>query len=239
MNLPKHLISLFQIIPLLSYYPSWLQLLVAIVFGAVVVTGFLLVVFLPAALQSRKQIIRIEFRNEPPFVDKSLSRIDQGSRRWETYFYRVRIDNTSDEKTVQVRYLKLTDLQEFHDAEFKPWRNTADLILEWDRQNPLEIPPGGKVLAQFARIFPPDLQAILDANLTGPNDIPQFVFTVPSGTWPMKMISKLPPGTHRFRVTAYFDNAPPAEVRLEIQCPPEQGRSTPEGMASALKIRML
>jgi hypothetical protein len=31
MNLPKHLSNLLQIIPLLSYYPSWLQWLVVVV----------------------------------------------------------------------------------------------------------------------------------------------------------------------------------------------------------------
>lgn len=238
MKPPKPLNNLLRIIPLRSYYPSWLQLLVVVVFGGVVATVFLLLGFHPRTLQARKQIIRIEFRNEPPFVDKSLRRIDEGARRWETYFYRVRIVNTSDEKTVRVRYLKLTDLRELHGTEFKPWRNTADLPLQWDQQNPLEIPPGGSVLAQFARIFPPDLEAILDANLTGPNDIPQFVFTVAPGGWPIQMVSKVPPGTHRFRVTAYFDNAPPAQIRLEMECPPEKGRNTPAAMVSALKIRM-
>lgn len=134
-----------------------------------------------------KEIIHIEFLNKAPFVDNSLRRIDSTNRRWNTYFYRVRLVSTSNEKTVQVRYLKLTDLEELQGTEFKPWKNTEDLILEWDKEKPNDIPPGGDVLAQFARVFPPELQKITDINLTGSLDIPQLVFTVPLGGWPMKM----------------------------------------------------
>ncbi len=186
-----------------------------------------------------KQIVRFEFKDQAPFLDRSPVRIDEGARRWDSYFYRVRLVNTSHERAVKVLYLKLTELEQFDGNEFKPWPNTEDLLLDWDAEKPKEIPPGGNVLAWFARVFPPDLQRIVDKLLTGPNDIPQLVFTVLPGGWPMKMISKVPPGTHRFKLTAYFENAPPAAARIEMTCPPEQGRDSIEVTVKKIRMRLL
>jgi hypothetical protein len=228
-----------QVVPLLPYYPSWLQWTVAVVIVLIFVTGCLLLIYLPSALRAKTQIVKVEYSGQQPFIDKSLLRIDRGNRRWETYFFRVRLVNRSEATIVRVRELKLSEFAVLDGNGFRPWKDAEDLILEWDESKPKEIPAGGNVFAQFARVFPPDLQKIRDGNLTGSVDIPQIVFTVIPGGWPMKMISKVPPGTHRFKLTAYFENAPPAGATILLKCPTEQDRPSVEAFVKTIESDLL
>lgn len=227
----KNFKDLFGLITFLDLYPLWAK--VAIVLSVIIVISIL--IFTPR----KKGTINIHFSNKAPFVDRSLSRIDQGNRRWNAFFYRVHLISTYEDTTVRIRQMKLTNFEELKGQQFVPWKNTEDLILEWDKSKPIDIPPGGDVFAYFARIFPPDLQQIKDVNLTGSNEIPQLRFTVRPGGWPMKMISKIPQGTHRFKLTVYFENASPVEAHFELSCPPEQGRNSVESMVNEVKIKLL
>jgi len=55
----------------------------------------------------------------------------------------------------------------------------------------------------------------------------------------LKMHSKVPGGKHRFKLTAYFESSPPAAARFELECPPEEGRTTAEELVKTIKIKML
>jgi len=52
------------------------------------------------------------------------------------------------------------------------------------------------------------------------------------------MTSHVPPGTHRFRLTVFFETVPPAEAELELEWSGKQ-RESVESMAQEIKIRKL
>ena len=183
---------------------------------------------------AKKQIASLEFEHASPFVGREVYGEDQIN----VYYYKVRIYNESDNSTIRVARLELTDLQELAEGVFKSWKDVDPVRLEWDSSMPKEIPPRGRVLVPFARIFPPELQRKTDRILSGALDIPQIRFTVLPGTWPRKMTSHVPPGTHRFKLTAYFEKAPPAEIELELEWQGKQ-RGSVESMAQEIKIRKL
>jgi len=73
-SIMSYLISSF------SSYPPWLRMATVIVIvagGIVVCAGVVIVVlfliFSPAAEKAKKQIVRIEFADQPPFVDREVS----------------------------------------------------------------------------------------------------------------------------------------------------------------------
>ncbi len=177
-----------------------------------------------------RQIARIEFENARPFVD----RVVLGDNQWNGYHFQVKIRNESDHSTIRVKYLKLTDLQQLKGGVFKAWENAVPSFLEWPRGTPREIPPRDQALVPFARIYPPELQKVTDGLLSGDINTPQLRFTV--FPWDRRMTSHIPPGTHRFKLTAFFDDMPPAETELELEWPGEH-RESVESMAQEIKIR--
>lgn len=183
---------------------------------------------------SKKQIASIEFKNARPFVD----RVVLGNESWRGYMFKVQIENKSSEATIQVKHLKLTDLQQLEGNTFKAWEDAEPVYLEWDGTKSKGIPPQDKVLIPFARIFPPELQRITDGLLSGGVDTPQLRFTVQPGTWPRRMTSHVPPGTHRFKIKVFFEKGPPTEVELELMWPGKQ-RESVEAMAKEVRIRRL
>jgi hypothetical protein len=183
-----------------------------------------------------KEITSIEFENVRPFVDQAVFGDDRARKYWQVYYFKVQIHNKSYESTIRVKHLKLTDLRQLEGGVFKPWGNAEPVFLEWDVAK--EIPPQDKVLVPFARIFPPELQRKTDGLLSGGVDTPQFRFTVLPGGWPRRMTSHVPPGTHRFRLTVFFENVPPVEAELELEWSGKQ-RESVESMAQEIKIRKL
>ena len=111
-------------------------------------------------------------------------------------------------------------------------------MLEWGSAQPMEIPPQDKVLVPFARIYPPELQRETDKLLSGDIDTPQLRFTVLPGTWPRRMTSHVSPGTHRFRLTVFFEEAPSVEAELELEWSGKR-RESVELTAQEIKIRKL
>lgn len=179
-----------------------------------------------------RQSVRIDFESERPFVD----RVVLGDSQWNGYHFQVGIRNESDRSTIRVKYLKLTDLRQLKGGAFKAWENAVPSFLEWPRGTPREIPPRDQVLVPFARIYPPELQKITDRILSGDIDTPQLRFTV--FPWDRRMTSHVPPGTHRFKLTAFFEDMPPAEMELELEWP-GQRRESVESMAQEIKIGKL
>ena len=189
-------------------------------------------------LPANKQIASIEFENARPFVDRAVLGDDQTGKYWQVYYFQVQIYNKSDESTIHVKHLKLTDLRQLEGGIFKRWVDAEPVFLEWDATKPTDIPPQDKVLVPFARMFPAELQRTTDRLLSGSVDTPQLRFTVSPGTWPRRMTSHVPPGTHRFRLTVYFENVPPAEAELELEWSGKH-RDSVETTAQAVKIRRL
>lgn len=229
--------KLLQLVPLLEYYPPWLQKWVFFLVVAGILTVIPLLYYLPSALNARKEIVHIVFEGKPPFVDKEIIRIGQEPGRWTGYLYRVRVVNKSDKDLLRIKYLKLTDLKLFDGAVFRPWENVAPVVLDWDPMQPKDISPKESILVQFARVYPPDLQRMIDKELTGNLNIPHFRFAASSQRYPMKMASNVPPGKHQFKLTAYFENAPPAEASFEVEWSKEAADI--EAMVQEVRIRML
>ena len=233
-----------ELIKLLPYYPRWVELtiitLVVAALVAVVVAAGLIIGYRPSALKAKKRVAHIEFKNEPPFIDQQVVGI--GNRRWTVYFYSVQIVNDSDE-SIQVRHLKLIDLEMLEGDRFIPWNLAKKpFVVDWDRNTSKTIPAEDRALAPFARVYPVDLQLIEDKNLwTGPHDIPQlrFISFRDKGRMKMGTASKVHEGVYRFTMTCFFDNAPAATARFELKCPPEKGRTTAEALVKEIKIKML
>lgn len=176
----------------------------------------------------------IEFKNARPFVDKVVL----GDESFRGYMFKVQIENNSSDVTLQVKHLELTDLQQLQGNTFKAWENAETVYLAWDGTKYREIPPGGKVLVPFARIFPPELQREIDGHLSGGVDTPQLRFTVPLDRWPRKMTSHIPPGTHRFKIQVFFEKGPPAEIELQLEWTGKH-RESPDAMVQEIKIKKL
>ena len=183
---------------------------------------------------AKKQIASIEFENARPFVD----RVVLGNKQRNGYHFQVQICNKSYSSTIRVKHWKLTDLRQLEGGVFRPWADAEPVLLEWGSAQPMEIPPQDKVLVPFARIYPPELQREIDRLLSGDIGTPQLRFTVLPGTWPRRMTSHVPPGTHRFKLTVFFEETPPAEAELELDWKGER-RESVEAMAKDINVRML
>jgi len=112
-------------------------------------------------------VASIEFENKRPFVDQAVLGDDQAKKYWQVYYFKVQIHNRSDNSTIRVEHLKLTELLHLEGDVFKPWGNAEPVFLDWDATKPKEIPPQDKVLVPFARIYPLELQRITDGLLSG------------------------------------------------------------------------
>jgi len=234
--------KLLQVIPLLFYYPRPIQVLVGITVFFMLASIIALLIYLPAATTAKKRIAHIEFKDEPSFVTHQEVYNQSINKGWTAYFYNVSIFNGSYESAIKVDHLELSDFEMLEGDHYKPWENAEPFTVEWNGRMGKNISPRGKVFTHFARVYPPYIQQILDSNWwTGPHDIPQlrFMTVLGVGQMPMKMISKISEGTHRFRLTAYFDNSPPATAKFELVCPPEKGRTTAEALVKEIKIKML
>lgn len=185
---------------------------------------------------SNERIASLEFENEWPFVDRVVRGNDLTGRSWGASLFQVGIPNHT-ESTVQVQHVKLAGLRQLEGDNFKPW-DAEPVILEWPPKTPSKIPPGDTVLVPFARIYPPELQREEqeDRIYSGDVNVPQLRFTVEAGGWPKRMRSDVPPGTYRFKVTAFFETLPPAEVELELTWPGKL-RDSVEAMVQDIKIR--
>ena len=230
--------TLIQLIPLLAYYPRWAIYTIITLLLVVIILFFS---FLPYAIKAKKQVARIEFKNELPFVDQQVVGI--ATKRWPIYLYSVRIANDSDESAITVKHLKLLDFEKLEGDRFIPWNLAKNpFVVDWDRNISKTIPAEDSALAPFARVYPVDLQQIEDKNLwTGPHDIPQlrFISFRDKGRMKMGTASKVHEGVYRFTMTCFFDNAPAATARFELKCPPEKGRTTAEALVKEIKIKML
>ena len=150
----------------------------------------------------------------------------------------MQIGNESYSSTLHVKHWKLTDLRQLEGGVFRPWADAEPVLLEWGSAQSMEIPPQDKVRVPFARIYPPELQGEIDRSLSGDIDTPQLRFTVLPGTWPRRMTSHVPPGTHRFKLTVFFEEAPPIEAEFELDWPGKQ-RESIESMVQEIKIMKL
>lgn len=186
----------------------------------------------------KKQIASIEFENASPFVDQAVIGTGEIGNYWRVYYFKVQIHNRSYDSTIRVKHFKLTELRQLDGDVFKPWDDAEPVFLEWDATKPKEIPPQDKILVPFARVFPPKAQMKTDKVLSGDINIPQLRFTVKMGGWPKRMISHVPPGTHRFRLKVFFEKTPPADTELELDWPGKQ-RKNVKSMVQEIKIRKL
>lgn len=166
-----------------------------------------------------------------PFVNQEVA----GSESWNVYYLEVPIRNKSYFTTIRVMDFQLTELQRLEGSDFKPWGNITSASLEWGNRR--EIPPRHRVTIPFARIFPPELQKMMnDSILSGNPDIPQVRFTV--ARWHRKMTSHVEPGIYRFKLIVSFEKAPPAEAEVELVWPGNQRGST-GAIAQEIRIKKL
>ncbi len=181
---------------------------------------------------ANKQIASVEFENTRAFVSREAC----GNEQVPCIFFNVRIHNLSRDSTIHVKYWKLTDLRQLEGGVFTPWEDAQPVFLAWGARP--EIAPGDKVLVPFARIYPPELQRKLRENqiFSGDVDTPQLRFIVDG--WPRVMKSHVPPGTHRFTLTVFFEKEPPAEAEFELEWAGKR-REGVEVMAQDIKIRRL
>ena len=184
----------------------------------------------------KKQIASIEFQNARPFVDRAVLGNDLIKKSWQGYHFTVQINNNADDTTIRIKHLKITDLRKLDGGKFKPWVNAESVILKWDDTQPKEIPPQDNIFVPFARVFPAEFQRRTESNLSGDVDTPQFRFAVRK--WPRRMTSHVPPGTHRFRITVFFEKVPPVKAELELDWHGKQGKSV-ESIVKELKIKKL
>ncbi len=184
----------------------------------------------------RKQVASIEFEDGRPFVDQVVYGDDLARKYWNVQFFQVQIHNQTA-GTLHVQHVKLTDLRRWEEKSFKPW-DAEPVVLQWPARISKDIPPGDKVLVPFARIYPPDLQREREEDkiYSGDVDIPQLRFTVDG--WPRRMRSDVPPGKHRFKITAFFTDSSPTETELELEWSGGH-RENVESMAREIKIRKL
>ncbi len=185
---------------------------------------------------SNKQIARIHFEQRSPFVNQAVLGNDQTGQSWQVYFFQVQIFNESDDSNIRAKCLKLTNLRKLDGGVFKPWGNAVPAILKWPAGRSKEISPGENVFVPFARIFPPEIQKVQETNLSGSVEIPQLRFTV--ARWNRQMTSHIPPGTHRFKLTLFLDNKPPAEAEFQLEWSGEH-RGNLDLMAKDIKIKQI
>lgn len=183
-----------------------------------------------------KQIAQISFERSHPFVNRSTLGNDLIRKYWPAYFFQIRIFNKSYNSNIRIKYLKLSDLRKSDGAVFKPWENAIPIILAWPPGISEEIAPREYVFVPFARIFPVEIQKLQDTLLSGNIEIPQLRFIV--ARWDRQMTSHVPPGTHRFKLTVFFENEPPAEAEFELEWSGEQ-RENLDVMAKDIKIKQI
>ena len=192
----------------------------------------------PLGDKTNKRTIRITYTNTSPFVDRVVYGNDLTKRYWNVYLFQVQIHNPTA-SPLSVQHLKLTDLRQWNGKVFSPW-DAEPVVLQWPSRTSKDIPPGDAVLVPFARIYPPDLQREQEEDrlYSGDVNVPQLRFTVRNGGWPRRMRSDVPPGKHRFKVTAFFTNALPAETELELDWPGEH-RESAEATVQEITITQL
>ena len=181
---------------------------------------------------------RIELDSEKPCV-REVAGNDLTREFWNVYYCQVYVHNASDRSVLNARHMKLTDLHQLEGDRFVPWPNVVEeAFVEWPADKSRSIPPGDKVPVSFARIFPPELQRIRgeDRQFSGDPNAPQIRFMIQR--WHRVMTSHVDPGTHRFKLTTFFENAPPAEANLELEWSGRY-RDSVEAMVEDIHIRSL
>lgn len=209
--------------------------LVAIVLAVATAVAIAWAIYVWGPQNRTRQIASIEFENSKPFVDSAVFGNDWAKNYWNVRYFRIQVYNKSNSSTIRAKYVELTDLRQLEEGVFKPWDNAEPVPLKWDARSK-DIPPHGRVLVSFARIYPPELQTETDALLSGDLKTPQLRFTVDG--WPRKMTSHVPPGTHRFKLTVFFEDIPPTEAEFELQWSGNHSESV-ESMAQEVKVRLV
>lgn len=181
---------------------------------------------------ANKQIAQIHFKQSHPFVNRAV----WGNDQVPIYLFQVQVFNESYDSSIRVKYLKLTDLRKLDGDVFRRWENAVPAILEWPVGTSKEISPREDVFVPFARIFPPEIQKARDNFLSGSIEIPQLRFVV--ARWNRQMTSHVPPGTHRFKLTVFFENESPAEAEFQLEWSGEQ-RESLDSMAKDIKITQI
>ena len=177
-------------------------------------------------------IATIEVSNEKPCIRESTG-------NEEVYHCQVYVHNTSDSSPLHIRHIKVADFQQLEGNAFKPWPDVVEeAFIEWPPDKPRVLPPGDRVSVPIGRIYPPDLQRRLGDHerFSGDPNIPQFRFKI--WPWHKVMASHIEPGTHRFKLTAFFENAPPATAQLELQWPDTRGKGI-ASIVAEMKLRKL
>jgi hypothetical protein len=162
-------------------------------------------------------VARIDLDGEKPCVREVVGN-DFTRESWNVYYCQVYVHNTSDRFVMNARHIKLTDIQQIKGDRFVPWPNVVEeAFIKWPADKPRGISPGDRVPVPFVRVFPPELQRIRgeERQFSGDPDVPQIRFMIER--WHRVMTSHMDPGTHRFKLTAFFEDAPPAEANLELE----------------------
>ena len=189
-----------------------------------VVIGFLLGLFAglsaPLALEYLKlrvagPVIEMEFLWKRPYVIKTAKGLGAAKEFHPVYLFRLGISNRSEHLSARNCVVMLTGVWHRKGRQFKAAENFEPVRLEWLSHMPVDISPGMRVIVPFGRVTQANGQGTSKASLhSGDLNTPEFRFRAPH--WPSWFDSRLAPGTHRFRITAYFDNMPPVQELFEL-----------------------
>ena len=155
-----------------------------------------------------------------PLVDAEVFKNDQTGQVWNVYYFAIPIVNESYVATIHIMDFQLAKLERLLGSNFISWGDVAPTSLS--PILPSHIPPRGRVMVPFARVYPADLQMELGERelYSGDVTVPQFRFMVMR--WLRKMTSHIEPGNYRFKLVIFLENGPPAEASFKVQWPGEK-----------------
>jgi len=159
--------------------------------------------------------IKIDFRQERPFVIKSNKGDDREKVYYPFYQFRLSIYNDSGFYKADKHVVMLTGLWNLVNDRYEKEEKFEPIRLSPLGYGPETILPQMRVFAPFGRIGHVDFQKRFEKGLLSGNpEEPQFRFEMKD--MPRWIGSHVAPGKHRFEITVYFDNIPPVSKTFEL-----------------------
>jgi len=159
--------------------------------------------------------VKIIFESKDPYVVQTIIGNDQIKEYFPMYQYRLGIKNLSNYSTIKNYTLKVTNIWNFKDGKFvKEDQFETFRLIPNDGQR--EIKPGVEICTPLARIAHIDFQKKYDKGIwSGDPEQPQFRFYMLDT--PRWILSHVPPGKHKFKITVFFENRPPVSQVFSLE----------------------
>jgi hypothetical protein len=165
----------------------------------------------------------LNFEMEAPYCTKSFFYNQHNNRNVDTYYFRLRISNTSSipAKGVQVQVenvqRKYTDGTYHEDKQFQPinlrWTNYGN-----PKQNTTTILPGMGAFCDLGHVYDPSYRQFYlgSAGITKPNDSDVFLFELALESKPMNGTDLLKIGEYQIEVALAAENVMPKKKSIAI-----------------------